>query len=131
MRLLYSKAAELSELVAIVSSEQGIQQHLEPDELGAFGGHDGWTAWHPRQEHFEDNPLWAGLVPVIYLHQEKGTSVIVPVDWEHLLAWKLPQGSILLGKLLPISPRFSAKNLHELRGCEGWSVVQADMDDKI
>jgi hypothetical protein len=37
-------------LISIVSSKEGVRQHLEPAELDAFDGEDGWTAWHPSEE---------------------------------------------------------------------------------
>jgi len=127
-RFLYFKAEELTNLVSIVSSKEGIRQHLEPAEFDSFHGEDGWTAWHPSEEGWNENPLWEGLVPVVYMHQEAEPSLIVPVDWEYFLVWKLPSGSITPGNLMPICPCFTVKAVHNLRGREGWSVVQADME---
>jgi len=125
---LYFKSAELMTLVSSVSSKEGIRQHLEPAKLDMFNGVDGWTAWHPLEEGWNGEPLWAGLTPVIYLHQDKETSLIVTVDFEHFLAWKLPRGSVTPGHPMPICPRCSVKTVSDLRGREGWSVVHADLD---
>ena len=122
------KAAELTELVSKLSTSDGLRQHLEPAEQGAFGGVDGWTAWHPRQEVWNEEPFWAGLTPVVYLHQHAEISLIVPVDFEHFLAWKLPDGSVTPGKFMPILPRCTVKAVSCLSGREGWSVVHADME---
>ena len=127
-RFLYFKAAELAELVSIISSEEGVRQHLEPAELDVFDGVDGWTAWHPCEDEWNEDPIWVGLTPVIYLHQNAGPSLIVPVDFEHFLAWQLPAGSVAPGNLMPICPHFSVKMVYDLRGRDGWSVVQADME---
>lgn len=125
---LYFKAAELMRLVSIVSSTEGVRQHLEPADFDVFDGIDGWTAWHPRKEGWNEEPLWSGLTPVVYLHQDTEISFIVPVDFEHFLAWKLPSGSVTPGNLMPIGPRCSTKAVSDLRGREGWSVVHADID---
>ena len=126
---LYFKAAELTNLVSIVSSKERVHQHLKPSNRDIFHGHDGWTAWHPSEEAWNENPLWAGLIPVVYLRQDVEPSLIFPVvDCKHFLAWQLPCGSVTPGNLMPICPRCSVKAVHNLRGREGWSVVRADMD---
>lgn len=125
---LYHKATELEKLVSIVSSDRGIRQNFEPAEMDAFDGADGWSAWHPRIEGWSEEPIWAGLVPLIYLHQDTETSFIIPVDFEHFLAWKLPEGSVTPGNLMPIRPNCSVMTVNELSGLKGWSVVQADID---
>lgn len=125
---LYFKATELEELVSIVSSNEGIRKNLEPAEMDAFDGTNGWSAWHPLDERWSEGPIWEGLVPLIYLHQDTETSFIIPVDFEHFLAWKLPEGSVTPGSLMPIRPNCSVMTVSELRGRKGWSVVQADID---
>jgi hypothetical protein len=129
-KFLYFKAAELTNLVSIVSSKEGVRQHLKPSELDLFHGHDGWTAWHPSEEAWNENPLWAGLVPLVYLHQDAEPSLIVTVDGVLFLAWNLPCGSVTPGKLMPICPLRSVKAVHNLRGRVGWSVVQAELVGK-
>jgi hypothetical protein len=128
-RLLDSKAAGLTQLVAALSSEEGVRQHLEPAEH-PFAGVDGWPAWHPKQEQWEGNRLWSDLVPVIYRRQETETSLIIPMDFEHFLAWKLPAEIATPGTWMPIWPRFSVKSARDLRGRKGWSVVKADLEDE-
>jgi hypothetical protein len=122
---LYFKAAELRNLVSIVSSKEMVRQQLKPSDI--FDGQDGWTAWHPSEEAWKENPLWAGLVPLVYLHQDAEPSLIVPVDGEYFLAWKLPCGSVTPGNLMPVLPHYCVKAVHNLRGREGWSVVQAEL----
>lgn len=125
---LHFKAAELTNLALNLSSSEGVRQHLEPADNRAFRGVEGWTAWHPRQERWHEEACWTGLVPLAYLHQDQQTSLIVPVDFEYFLAWNLPQGSVLPGKLMPIYPRCYVKAVRDLPGYEGWSVVRADME---
>ncbi len=126
-RFLNFKATELSDLVSVLSTNEGVYCSLEPAEQGVFDGADGWTAWHPRAEEWKENPLWSGLVPVVYLYQSTATSLIVPVDFEHFLAWKLPDGGIMPGKLMPFWPSCLVKAVRRLRGCEGWSIVHAEL----
>ncbi len=127
-RFLRFKAAELAELVASLSSNEGVRRHLEPAALDRFSGVDGWTAWHPRNERWNEEPFCAGLTPVVYLHQGTETSLIVPVDFEYFLAWKLPDGSVTPGKLMPIRPPCFVKSVSGLRRREGWSVVRANLE---
>jgi len=129
-RFLSFKAAELVKLVSIVSSEEGVRQHLVQADLGVFGGVDGWTAWHPREEGWNEEPFWSGLDPVVYLHQDAEVSFIVPVHMasSYFLAWNLPSGSVTPGNLMPISPRCATKAVSDLRGRKGWSVVHAEFD---
>lgn len=129
---LYSKAAELSELIAIVTSETEVSHELEHAE---YNTSDGWTAWHPREEKWHANDYWTGVIPVVYLLKETASSVIVPVDWEHFLAWKLPTGCALPGLRLPVcgpgETAFLVNAVHELRGRPGWSVITTDMEFEV
>ena len=127
-RFLYCKAGELMKLVSIVSSNEGVRQHLEQAEADVFDGVDGWTAWHPRNQWWNEEPLWTGLVPVVYLHESSETSLIVPVDFETLLAWKLPDNRIAPASLMPVLPHLWVNTVSSLRGREGWSIVRAEID---
>ena len=127
-QFLNCKATELSQLVPEVSTVDGIRQYLEPAELDTFDGEDGWTAWHPCRETWDKDPFWEGLTPVVYLYQYPAASLIVPVDFEHFLAWRLPAGSVTPGECMPIWPRFSVRTVSCLPGCEGWSIIRANME---
>jgi hypothetical protein len=128
LRHLYSKAADLSELVSIVTSETEVPHHLEPAE---YDTSDRWTAWHPKEDQWKADRYWIGIVPVAYLRQGTELSLIVPVDWEHFLAWKIPAGSAVPGCDLPFKgpgeTAFTVKTVHRVIGRQGWSVVRADM----
>jgi hypothetical protein len=126
-RCLYSRSSQLAELVSLVRSET-VEQHLEAADYDA---RDGWSAWHPRGDDWQRDKLWRGLVPVAYLRRGFGPSVVVPMDWEHFLAWRLPV-DLEPGKCFPFcgpgETTFVVKAVHKLLGRQGWSVVRADMD---
>ena len=128
---IYRKVTELEELVSIFSSNEGIWKNLEPAKKDAFGGVDGWSAWHPIGERWNEEPIWGGLVPLNYLHQGTETSFIIPIDFEHFLAWKFPEGIATPGNSMPIRPHCSIREVKELRGRKGWSVVQADIGTEV
>lgn len=128
-RFLYQKATELIRLASMLSTDDGICRRLESVSQGteAFGGVDGWSAWHPRHEEWSEESFWSGLVLVVYLNRDGETSLIFPVDFGHFLAWNLPDGSVTPGELMPIRPRCIATEVRELQGLNGWSVVRADL----
>jgi hypothetical protein len=125
LQFVYSKTAQLAELVAVANSGSEVQHHLD---VAKYETRCGWTAWHPKQQDFERNPLWSEMVPVIFLLQGIRPSVVVPIDFTYFLAWNLP-GEVQPGEPLPCWGNFLVETVHKIPWRSGWSVVCAEMDD--
>lgn len=125
-KFLHFKAKQMHSLVTILSSEESIHQQLEPADRFDVGA--GWAAFHPRQHTWEGNQMWSGLTPIVYIHGGAERSFIVPVDWEYSLAWKLPSDTLQQRRMMPFSPLWTVNAIRNLPGCDGWSVVHAEMD---
>jgi hypothetical protein len=63
---LYWKSAELSALISIIGSASEVRRRLEPAKYDTT---DGWTAWHPTRNEWQENKLWAGLTSIKFLYQ--------------------------------------------------------------
>lgn len=125
---LRSKAAELSKLTSLLAAEERFPQNFEP---AGYRTEADWTAWHPNQANWENDPLWTGVVPVVYLRREPTFSWVVPVDWTHFLAWNLPVSSLSRGRCLPMlgphTTAFTIEAAYELRSRPNWSVIRVDL----
>jgi hypothetical protein len=130
-RRLRSKAAQLASLVALVTSGSDFAQELQP---AGYDTDDSWTAWHPKQQHWQSQEYWSGIVPVAYVRQSKVPSIVVPFDWTLFLAWKLPAGSALPGLFLPFhgpgGSSFRVRSVQRLRHCPEWTVINAELYDE-
>ena len=128
-RYLVSKAAEFSKLASLCQSEEETLRQLEPAN---YHTDDKWTAWHPKMNIWKQDECWADIVPVVYLRREPVPSLIVPVDWQHFLAWNFPSESCIPGQCLPVHgpgvATFSINATYKLPGRPGWSVVSAALD---
>jgi len=125
-RLLHRKATQLSELVSIVSSENGVLDRLEP---GTFDAENGWTSWHPSEDYYFNDPVWDGLVPVVYLHRGAEPSFMVPIDFSYFLAWQLPEGTASPGRWLPIYPRCTVRKVRDFGRRKGWHVIRTELQE--
>lgn len=128
-QLLQSKAAELSKLSPLLSSEEQFARNFEPAK---YHTNHGWTAWHPTNSQWEHDPVWTDVVPVVYMRREPELSFAVPVDWSHFLAWNLPASSLIAGEALPmLGPHttcFKIRSACGLRSQPNWSAIQVDLE---
>lgn len=129
LQLLYSKTAQLTGLVAIAKSESDVGNNFD---VAAYDTLSGWTAWHPKQQEFQGNTLWSGMIPAIYLRQGIQPVVVIPIDFKYFLAWKFPY-EVRPGEWLPFSgpgqTKFLVKTIHNIPGRRGWSVVRTEMNE--
>jgi hypothetical protein len=129
LRYMYSKAEDLSELVSNVTSDTEFWRHMEPAEYVVSNG---WTAWHPRGDDWCTNELWSDIVPVAYFRKGTENSLVIPIDWEHFLAWNIPPVCFVPGQCLPFhgpdTSTFTIKRVSRLIGRQHWSVVRADLN---
>lgn len=123
------KAAELSKLSALLTSAEQFAINFEPAN---YRTEHGWTAWHPTTTQWERDPIWAGIVPVVYLRREPELSFAVPFDWSHFLAYNLPPGCLTPGKPLPmVGPHttgFKILSAYQLRSQPLWTAIQVDLE---
>jgi hypothetical protein len=128
VRALYSHAAALDKLIVLINSKEDFRNLFEPADYHAING---WTAWHPSVERWQNDKVWTDLVPVVYLNWATGLSVIVPLSWSSFLAWKLSD-DISAGTQLPFhgpqETTFCVNSIHRLCGRCNWSVIRADFD---
>lgn len=126
---LRRKAAELSNLSPLLSSEEQFARNFEPAK---YHTNHGWTAWHPTNSQWEHDPVWTDVVPVVYMRREPELSFAVPVDWSHFLAWNLPASSLIAGQALPMlgphTTGFKIRLAYGLRSQPNWSAIQVDLE---
>lgn len=129
IRMLYTKTTALTNQFSLADWQPEIQNNW--DNTG-YATSQSWTAWHPRVNELEHDPVWSVLVPVIYLHLGVQPSIVVTFNWEYFLAWKWP-GETRINAPLPFTgpgnTRFFIKSERQLPGRAGWSIIHAEMED--